>query len=210
MKFLLHTAAILSAAAGIASAQLDTPICLSTDAPMLITYALASGMLADSLNLDSILQNAEVKGTCDSVTILVGSGIFKMPVATLKKVSPCTISVNSLLFTGGKDSMVNVCALQAGPPEFQGRAASGVIRITHAGLRGITIAYRIPGSGNVIMTICDPKGAIVRKFGDLAASGTIAWDGRDQSGRSLPAGGYLCTLAAENQRLSVHLLIDAR
>ena len=68
----------------------------------------------------------------------------------------------------------------------------------------------MPGAENVVMTIYNPRGALVRKFGDLAASGTIAWDGRDQSARSLPAGGYLCTLAAENQRLSVHLLIDAR
>jgi hypothetical protein len=209
MKILFHSAAILCAAAGIASAQLDTPICLSTDAPLLIAYAQQSGMFGDSLNIDSILQTAQIKGDCDSVTILVGTGLFKLPVATLKVVSPCTVSVNSLLFTGGKDSMINVCVLQAGPLAFQGHVVDGVIGIAHAGLKGITIAYCLPGSGNVIMTIYDPKGALVRKFGDLASSGTVAWDGRDQSGRNLHAGEYLCVLATGKQCLCARLLVDA-
>lgn len=90
-----------------------------------------------------------------------------------------------------------VTAVGAGPhsgaPAFAGIAPNPFTRAT-------TIHFAAPSRGRVRLTIHDLAGRRVRTLLDGAAAGdaggAVRWDGRDETGRALPAGVYFCRLAA--------------
>ena len=65
-----------------------------------------------------------------------------------------------------------------------------------------TITYRLPRDGRVRLGIYDLRGSEVRTLVDgvqPAGERSVAFDGRDESGRDLPAGTYLYRLQADGR-----------
>jgi hypothetical protein len=89
-------------------------------------------------------------------------------------------------------------------------AADGPARFALFGTRpnpapGATrIAFQVPGITRVQLGIHDVSGRLVRSFdGSYAAGGhSVEWDGRDGSGRNLPAGVYFVRMHADGFRAS--------
>jgi len=73
------------------------------------------------------------------------------------------------------------------------------------------ITFGLPAAGPVSLSILDVQGRVVRHLleGGLRAAGsqTVAWDGRDTLGRSLPSGLYFARLEAGGQRAVGKLLL---
>lgn len=64
---------------------------------------------------------------------------------------------------------------------------------------GASLRFRLPGAGDVRLSIVDLAGRRVRGLASgRAAAGvhTVLWDGRDDAGRRLPAGAYWARLSA--------------
>jgi hypothetical protein len=64
-------------------------------------------------------------------------------------------------------------------------------------LSSTSIRFAVPASGDYTIGIFDPGGRMIRDLsgGQLAAGNhTVAWDGRDQTGRMVEAGVYFCRL----------------
>lgn len=60
-----------------------------------------------------------------------------------------------------------------------------------------TIAFELGAAGPVRVTIHDARGRLVRELVDDvrgAGAHAVTWDGRDERGRALPSGVYLCRL----------------
>ncbi len=73
------------------------------------------------------------------------------------------------------------------------------------------IAFSLPSAERVSVMIFDVAGRMVRRLlGDeLRVAGThiVEWDGRDDSGRPLAAGMYVCALNTQSERLTTRLTI---
>jgi hypothetical protein len=75
----------------------------------------------------------------------------------------------------------------------------------------VTIKYHLAGKESFELSIFDLKGRRVRKLATSPApeAGTreVVWDGRDDRGRALPGGVYLCRFKAgrvvDNQRMTL-------
>ena len=55
------------------------------------------------------------------------------------------------------------------------------------------------GAGSVALTLHDVAGRAIRRLAggpQLAGFHSVVWDGKDEQGRSLPAGVYFCRLQA--------------
>ncbi len=68
-----------------------------------------------------------------------------------------------------------------------------------------TFELTLPRAGRVRLEIFDASGRKVRTFDDPgggAGSRSLSWDGRDESGRPLHAGLYLCALSLDDQVLA--------
>ena len=74
-----------------------------------------------------------------------------------------------------------------------------------------TISYRIPQSATVDLTVFDVRGRQVRTLERGAAreagAHRVAWDGRDDAGRPLPAGVYFSQLEAGGVRSTEKLVL---
>jgi len=67
------------------------------------------------------------------------------------------------------------------------------------------IAWDLPRSGRMVLTLHDLGGRRVRTLVDgdrPAGSGSRVWDGRDDTGRTLPSGAYVFQLLTAGQRRS--------
>ncbi len=74
--------------------------------------------------------------------------------------------------------------------------------IQNRAANGVTISYAVTMPAQVTLRLCTANGRLVRTLGPLPVDGgqsTFLWDGRDNQGRTLPAGLYLCELYAEAQ-----------
>jgi hypothetical protein len=74
------------------------------------------------------------------------------------------------------------------------------------------LRYRLPAAGPVRLAVYDAAGRRVRVLvaGErVAGEHPVSWDGRDDGGRELPSGLYLCELRAGGQR-AVRKLVLAR
>jgi hypothetical protein len=63
--------------------------------------------------------------------------------------------------------------------------------------RATAIYYQLGSAGSVALTLHDVTGRSVRRLAggpQLAGFHSVAWDGRDDKGRVLPAGVYFCRL----------------
>jgi len=73
------------------------------------------------------------------------------------------------------------------------------------------ITFGLPAAGPVSLSILDVQGRVVRHLleGEARAAGsqTVAWDGRDGLGRSLPSGLYFARLEVGGQRAVSKLLL---
>ena len=61
------------------------------------------------------------------------------------------------------------------------------------------IGFSLPEAGTAAITVCSPDGAVVRTLLDArrpAGDHRVVWDGRDDAGRRVPSGVYLCRLRA--------------
>jgi hypothetical protein len=59
------------------------------------------------------------------------------------------------------------------------------------------IVFAIPEAGQVSLRVYDAAGRLVRTLLDAvlpAGPGAVSWDGRDQAGRAVASGVYLCRL----------------
>ncbi len=73
------------------------------------------------------------------------------------------------------------------------------------------IAFRLETAGSARLTIYDLQGRAVRTLGGggvlEAGRHEAMWDGRDDRGRHVPAGTYLCRLVAGGQADSRRLVL---
>lgn len=63
--------------------------------------------------------------------------------------------------------------------------------------RGTTISYQLPAPGKVRLCVYNTAGQLVRRLADgyqVAGAHAVGWDGRDDSGRRVANGVYLCRL----------------
>jgi hypothetical protein len=75
---------------------------------------------------------------------------------------------------------------------------------------GVTIRYAAGGVGTVRLHLYDLAGRVVRTLVQepLAAGWHYApWDGRDQDGRSVPSGVYLCRLDTSTDRVTLPIVL---
>ncbi|MBM3287071.1 MAG: T9SS type A sorting domain-containing protein [Candidatus Eisenbacteria bacterium] len=74
----------------------------------------------------------------------------------------------------------------------------------------LDLIYAIPRPSDVTLQIHDLSGRTVRTLIDgpiPEGSQTATWDGRDEDGRQMPSGIYLCTLTSGQQRRSLKLTL---
>jgi outer membrane protein assembly factor BamB len=74
----------------------------------------------------------------------------------------------------------------------------------------VNLSFSLPQDAAVRLTIHDVRGRLVTVVADdrrPAGTHTVAWDGRDQTGRPAPSGTYLAVLQAGPERTSVKLLL---
>lgn len=72
------------------------------------------------------------------------------------------------------------------------------------------ISFALGAPGAVRLELYDLRGHLVRVLadGDLeAGEHRVPWDGRDDAGRALPSGSYLCRLAAEGRQVARKLTL---
>ena len=75
---------------------------------------------------------------------------------------------------------------------------------------GVTVRYAVARVGPVQMHLYDPAGRVVRTLvQEPRASGRhdTRWDGRDQEGRPVPSGVYLCRLDAGKDRVTLPIVL---
>jgi hypothetical protein len=75
--------------------------------------------------------------------------------------------------------------------------------------RNVTIAYALPSAAEVSLSVYDATGKLVKELRrETAASGEyrLVWDGRNEQGRTIPAGTYFCRLAAGEYRSTAVLV----
>ena len=64
-----------------------------------------------------------------------------------------------------------------------------------------TIPFQLGGRANVQLEICDVTGRLVRRL-DASGQRSLAWDGRDDRGQTLPSGTYFIRLTSEGRALT--------
>jgi hypothetical protein len=61
----------------------------------------------------------------------------------------------------------------------------------------------VSGAAGVSAEVRDPGGRVVRRLGHFTVAArqrlVLAWDGRDDAGRRLPAGRYLAVVTADGE-----------
>jgi sugar lactone lactonase YvrE len=74
-----------------------------------------------------------------------------------------------------------------------------------------TLSFDLPADGAVDLDIFDARGRLVRRLIDgaprVAGAHRVAWDGRDDTGRTLPAGVYLAQLRGAGAATTVKLTL---
>jgi hypothetical protein len=198
MKKLSFSIVAVLLGASFAFGQAPDTICLKDDAQLFLNYAKTAGPIStgdptlDGLNLDSLIQTAEVKGTCDSVTITVKLGGFlPIPAVTMKKMPPCSVRVRILLT--GSDTIYNACSLLPVRNQQHLSSASQMM-IASSTPAGIKISYQVPQKAS--LSIYNIRGIAVQRFADLSSSGTVLWNGLDRKGTPAPSARYLCVLSS--------------
>lgn len=90
------------------------------------------------------------------------------------------------------------------PPREQQVLALAHVRPNPVRL-GATFAYEAPDGTPVVLDLISVTGRLVRRFTGTGP-GEIAWDGRDDEGRPVPAGIYFYRLAAGSQSITRKLV----
>ena len=75
--------------------------------------------------------------------------------------------------------------------------------------RSVAVAFALPLQADVSLAVYDATGTVVRQLrhGSTAAGEhRLSWDGRDDRGRTVPAGTYFCRLDAGDHRATAVLL----
>ncbi|HTW90685.1 MAG TPA: FlgD immunoglobulin-like domain containing protein [bacterium] len=75
--------------------------------------------------------------------------------------------------------------------------------------RSVAVAFALPHQADVSLSVYDATGAMVRKLRHgITAAGEyrLSWDGRNDEGRTVPAGTYFCRLDAGDHRATAVLL----
>lgn len=101
---------------------------------------------------------------------------------------PVRAWINQAGFVSAADSPARALSLSAAPNPFNAH---------------VTLAFDGPGAAAASLRIYDLGGRLVRVLlstGAVGASPSVAWDGRDADGASLPSGTYFAVLAAAGQK----------
>ncbi len=69
-----------------------------------------------------------------------------------------------------------------------------------------TVWYAAPAGAELV--VCDDLGRAVRHLGAVAVSGTLVWDGRNDSGRPVNSGVYFCRLTGSGQTASGRIIVS--
>lgn len=80
------------------------------------------------------------------------------------------------------------------------------------GISQTTIRYYLQEQHQVVLTVHNKLGQVVRELNSgLMPAGyhNLTWDGRDDGGKPLPSGNYLCTLEVRDDLASVGLAMSA-
>jgi flagellar hook assembly protein FlgD len=74
---------------------------------------------------------------------------------------------------------------------------------------GATIAFTLPAAGHVDLAVYDLGGRLVRSLHQgrvEAGAGSVAWDGRDDSGRETAGGIYFIRLRAHGMQVQTRIV----
>jgi hypothetical protein len=97
-------------------------------------------------------------------------------------------------------------AAAAGPSLPPGAGPASVACHPNPAGAATVVRCRLRGAGPARLTVFDLQGRRVRALAGwpeaAAGSREVAWDGRDEQGRSLPGGVYLCVLEAGGSRVA--------
>ncbi len=77
----------------------------------------------------------------------------------------------------------------------------------------VTIGYRMAAAGSAAIEIFDSAGRLVRRIEagtHLAGRYSVTWDGRDDAGRTVPAGLYLTRVEAGGAVMGARVVIGVR
>jgi hypothetical protein len=103
------------------------------------------------------------------------------------------------------------------PPDPVDPARSGVLQFLrnypNPFNASTSVRFWIPASGPAALTVHDGSGRTLRTlFREWkgAGRGTAAWDGRDEKGRALPSGVYVCRLVCEGQPVFMQKMVLVR
>lgn len=189
--FLLLSLAI---AAQSKATVLDT-LCLSNGVGTILTILQklpGSVQMAESLgyNLDSM----QVRGTCDSITLvypvkIVNQTIY-LPIATAKKMNSCSLSVSGLM--GAGDTVINMCVLPG----------SVIHAAAERALPTATGAIRMSKSGSAMVLAWNATNTPVRRISLIGINGTLMYAAdipQHAGSMRLPkqSVGSVCVVAAD-------------
>jgi hypothetical protein len=108
-------------------------------------------------------------------------------------------------------SPVAITAIVSAVPDGITRAALRLRAITPPQASGARIAVDLAATGPLTVTVYDLQGRLVRTLVDdsswPAGSGTLAWDGRDRSGRHVASGVYLVQGRSEDATASTRVVL---
>jgi hypothetical protein len=95
---------------------------------------------------------------------------------------------------------VGVRDWQPAEPDFR----SPSLFVPSVSVAPVSVSYSVPKSGSATLRVIDLSGRVVRTLlaGPVAGSGSVTWDGRDDAGNPVPAGGYFCYLQTGQNGLS--------
>ncbi len=109
---------------------------------------------------------------------------------------------SSYLNIGGANPLI--------PAPHPGRVLDSVRSFPNPFSQTAAITYRITRAGKTEALVVDVTGRAVRRLrsGDVeAGTHTIAWDGRDEAGRPLPAGVYFYSVECRNERVGGRMVL---
>ena len=125
----------------------------------------------------------------------------------------CSLSLSGDTMLSGNDTMSGyvVVGRAAGVAEASSKPLKFRLEVPRPSVfsRSAAVAFALPHQADVSLSVYDATGAMVRQ---LWRSSTAAgeyrtyWDGRNDQGRTVPAGTYFCRLAAGEYRATAVLV----
>lgn len=156
-----------------------------------------------------IISNSDGDGLCEQTDAQEAWNTAALPDGQY------VVKVLAIDAAGGSkaDSMV-VTTVNGNPSDVTENAAIADLRpvvFPNPSSGSVTVSFVSPSDGRTSVAIYDPSGRRLRTLVDrslVAGAHTLAWDGRDESGREVGSGGYSCVVETQDARTSVKIILS--